>query len=207
MNYSRLILKKTDGPITDFAAERNKLLEKAKEDWVLFVDSDEEVPEELNREILDLARMTQYEGYLIKRKDFFFGKWLRFGETGKIKLLRLGKKGAGKWERKVHEIWKIGETGKIGEMKNPLLHYPHQTISSFIDSINRYTDIDAKELVQEGKKFSCFRVAANPLGKFLQNYFTRLGFLDGRAGFVHAFMMAFQSLVVRVKQYDLLQTS
>lgn len=191
MRFTKVVLFKNDGPITDFAKERNFLLAKAETEWVLFVDSDEKLSPELEKEILGTDKMTQYDGYYINRRDFFFGKWLRFGETGNIKLLRLGKKGAGQWIRKVHEYWDIKNAGTL---KNPLLHYPSLTI----EKINRYSEIDAREF----KHFSYLEVFLKPVGKFIQNYFLRLGLLDGSPGFIHAFMMSFQSLVVRVKQYE-----
>ncbi|MDO8514877.1 MAG: hypothetical protein Q7S14_00090, partial [bacterium] len=104
-----------------------------------------------------------------------------------------------KWVRKVHEFWDIKNTGELEEY---LIHYPHPTIFDFINQINLYTETDAKELLKEGKKFSYFRLICNPIGKFIQNYFLKLGFLDGSAGFVYAFMMSFHSLVVRVKMHD-----
>lgn len=185
------ITLKTDYPITDFAAERNRLLEKAPDGWVFFVDSDEEVTEELDKEILDAARMTAHRGYYIKRRDYFFGKWLKFGETGDIRLLRLGKKNAGKWVRKVHEYWDINN---VGLLKNPLLHYPHKNIKSFIEKINFYTELE-REVFK-------YKNLGKPFAKFVLNYFIKLGFLDGMAGFVHVFMMAFQSIVMRVKEYE-----
>lgn len=192
MKFTKIVLTKSDGPITDFAKERNLLLENAKGEWVLFVDSDEEVTKELEEEILEQVQDDMVDGYYIRRRDFFFGRWLHFGETGNIKLLRLGKKGTGKWVRKVHEYWDIKNAG---ELKNPLLHYPSLTI----EKINRYSEIDAKEF----NSFSYPEVLFKPVGKFIQNYFLRLGFLDGIPGFVHAFTMSLQSLVVRVKQYEM----
>jgi glycosyltransferase involved in cell wall biosynthesis len=187
-------------PIKDFAAVRNAALAKAKNEWVLFVDDDEEVTPELAKEILDAARMTKYDGYYLPRQDFFFGKWLKFGETGNIKLLRLGKKRAGVWKRKVHEFWDIKNTGTL---KNLLLHRPHKSIADFIKKANYYSEIDAREFGY----FSLAEVFLKPTGKFFLNYVFHLGFLDGFAGFVMAFMMSFQSLLVRVKQYDLFQTA
>lgn len=197
-----IITLKTDWPIEDFAAERNKLLEAAPEGWVLFLDSDEKLSKELSDEVLRCTQDDSFDGYLIKRVDFFLGRWLRFGETGNIKLVRLGKRGAGQWKRKVHEYWDIKNPG---ELKNPILHTPHPTITAFIDKINFYSGLDAVELgphfakASRGERFLCF---GKPIAKFFLNYFLRLGFLDGEAGFVHAFMMSFQSLVVRVKQYE-----
>lgn len=196
------IIIKECGEISDFAAVRNEALKKAKGEWVLFIDSDEvvskELAEEIRVKIQDLRNKTQ--GYYLRRQDCFWGKTLHFGETGNIKLLRLAQKEAGRWQRKVHEVWRI--PGPVGELRNPLNHFPHQTIFDFISSINHYSDLDATELCQEDKGFSYWRTIANPLAKFTVNYFLKLGFLDGFAGFVMAFMMSFQSLVTRVKQYD-----
>lgn len=194
MNSISFLTLQTKKPITDFALERNLLLHKAKTLWVFFVDTDEEITTELKKEIetLDLVN----DGYYVKRKDYFMGQWLRFGETGSIKLLRLGKRDAGIWKRRVHEYWDIKNAG---ELKNPLKHYPVWSIAK----INFYSDLDAKEF----DRFRYHEVIFKPVGKFILNYFLRLGFLDGFPGFVHAYLMSFQSLVVRVKQYDFTKAS
>lgn len=179
---------------SDWARARNEAMVTAKNEWVLFVDSDEVISTPLRQ-----GFAGQADGYFIKRRDIFWGHEMRFGEAGRTKLLRLGRKSAGKWVRKVHEYWDI----KISEeLDNVLIHYPHPTIKDFINQINFYTEIDSKELLKEGKKFSYFRLIVNPMGKFLKNYLLRLGFLDGIAGFVYAFMMSFHSLVVRVKMHE-----
>lgn len=188
------------GLISDFSAVRNRELAKAKGDWVLFVDDDEVVSDELSAEI-NKAIQGDKVGYYLTRDDYFWNRRLRFGETASVRLLRLAKKDAGKWEGRVHETWQI--LGPTGTLKNPLQHYPHPTISAFLGQINHYTDLRAKELGH----FSLWQTLPFPPAKFLQNYILRLGFLDGLAGLVMAFMMSLHSLIVRVKQYDLSQTS
>lgn len=178
----------------DFAAKRNWGLAKAQGDWVLFIDPDEEVSEELRDEIPMAIGMTKYDGFYINRRDYFMGRWLRFGETGQVRLLRLAKKDAGVWKRKVHEYWDIKNAG---ELKNPLKHFAHPTIGSFISKINLYSDIDAGEF-QHLNYFDLLK----PVGKFLNNYFFKLGFLDGVPGLAMAIMMSIYSLTVRVKQFE-----
>ena len=194
MNFTKVVLFYENKPITDFAAARNKLLNDSKDDWILFLDTDEVISQELNNEILKLVQNDNINGYYLKRDDYFFGRWLRFGETANVRLLRLGRKGSGKWKNPVHEVWNI--SGPTGELKNPLLHYSHPTIKSCISKINQYTDIAAKD-----KKFNFFELIY-PIIKFIQNYFLRRGFLDGFPGFVMAYMMSLHSLIVRVKTYD-----
>jgi len=183
----------------NFAAQRNFGLEKAKEDWVLFVDADERVSPWLAKEIRETLEKTNFNGFYLKRRDWFQGKKLEHGEVGKTKLLRLGRKKAGKWQRQVHEIWQI--KGKLGELNNFLDHYPHPTVSEFLKEVNFYSTLHAQVLYGEKIKPSLFRIIFNPTGKFIQNYFLRLGFLDGMPGLVVALMMSFHSFLARSKLY------
>jgi glycosyltransferase involved in cell wall biosynthesis len=192
------IIELTDSVNDDFATARNRGLERARGEWVLFVDSDEVVTRQLEQEIRNRTKINNHDGYYLRRDDYFWGRKLKFGETARVKLLRLGKKTAGEWKRPVHEYWDIKNAG---ELINHLQHYPHPTISEFIKSINYYSDIDAKEF--RFKPLDLFK----PLVKFFQNYVLRLGFLDFTPGLVVAFMMSLQSLIVRVKSYELTKNS
>jgi len=191
----------------DFAAQRNFGLEKAKSDWVLFLDSDEIVTNDLRLEIETKTHnrviAQKCAGYYIPRKDFFLGKWLEFGETSKVQLLRLAKKTAGKWMGRVHEQWLV--EGHVGILNKPILHYPHPSISSFLSDINRYTDLVAQSWMEEGRKMDTWEIVVYPKLKFFQNYILRLGFLDGIPGLMVAFMMSFHSFLARAKYWTLNQ--
>jgi len=191
--------------IADFAASRNAELAKAKTPWVLFLDSDETLTPELEQEIqLAVSRKPYaYDAYYLHRLDTFMGRQLHRGETGHAKFIRLAKKDFGKWERPVHEVW--GGQGKVGELKNPLLHNAHPTISSFLDKINTYSTIEAKYRFDQGKKSSLWRIALYPILKFKLNYFWRLGFLDGTPGAIMAIMMSFHSYLTWTKLFLLQQ--
>lgn len=184
----------------DFAFQRNFGLAKAGGEWVLFVDSDEVVTKELAGEVRQAVR-TEHKGFYIKRKDWFFGQWLRYGETANVRLLRLAKKDTGKWEQPVHEEWKI--TGNVKTLVNPLPHYPHQNVAQFLDEINWYSTLYARYVFTRGIKEPRWQIAGKPLAKFFVNYIWRLGFLDGTAGLVVALMMSFHSFLVRAKLWKL----
>jgi glycosyltransferase involved in cell wall biosynthesis len=185
----------------DFASQRNFGLKKAKGDWVLFLDADERVSHALRAEIFNFqfSIFKNYNGFYLRRKDWFGRRWLKYGETANVKLLRLAKKDAGSWKRKVHEVWEV--KGEIGELKNPILHYPHPTISDFLKQINFYSTLHAQALWEEKVRPSLWRIIFYPLGKFFQNYIWRRGFLDGMPGLIVALMMSFHSFLAQSKLY------
>lgn len=183
----------------DFSKQRNFGLEKASGNWALFVDADERVTPSLREEIIQLTNnpINQCDGFYIKRRDLMWGKELKHGETGNIVLLRLARKGEGKWEGKVHEEWQV--KGKIDFLENLIFHYPHENINDFLRKINFYTDIRARELLEEGVRANFFSIILYTKAKFIQNYFIKLGVLDGMPGLIHALLMSFHSFLVRGK--------
>jgi len=214
----------------DYSQQRNFAATQAKGDWLLYLDSDEKLTDELVAEIKEVvydripARNathgvaggpnTEYQItnndyripniYYIKRRDFFWGKQLRFGETKTARekgFVRLVKKNSGHWEGFVHEVF-ISEH-KPSSLNGYIDHFPHQTVSEFLQSINEYSSVRAKELKNNGEQFSTLKMIFYPFGKFVYTYFVKLGFLDGPAGFAYSFMMSFHSFLVRAKLLNL----
>jgi glycosyltransferase involved in cell wall biosynthesis len=187
----------------DFAAQRNFGLQKTEYDWVLFVDADEVVSTDLQKEISQAIVKSIYEAYKIRRRDFFWGQELKHGETQKVRnngLIRLMIKGSGEWSGSVHE--EFYTKANVGMLKKFLDHYPHQTIKEFLESVNHYSTVRARELEKAGTKTNSFEIVLLPFGKFLLNYFLYLGFLDGPAGFAYSFFMSFHSFLVRAKLFQ-----
>jgi len=189
----------------DFSKQRNLGLEKTTGEWVLFVDADERVSPALWYEIMQHTNnpINSYSGYFIKRTDVMWGRELKHGESGNIKLLRLAKRNSGQWRGHVHEIWKI--KGKTSTLNSPLMHYPHQTIGEFLMEINFYTDLRTKELHAKKVRVFWWSIILYPKAKFIFNYIIKMGFLDGLPGLVVALMMSFHSFLVRAKLWQLCQ--
>jgi len=190
----------------DFAEQRNFGLEKATNDWVLFIDADEVMSEELKKEIVSLfhGSIVKENAFYLRRRDYFWEQELRFGEIRKVRnrgIVRLVKKNSGQWMGTVHEVFHTAN--KVGQLNGYLNHYPHPTLKEFINDINYYSSIRAEELFNRGVKTNIFEIIFFPFGKFIYNYFLNLGFLDGPAGFTYAFMMSFHSFLVRAKLYQI----
>ena len=186
----------------DFSAQRNFGISKAKNEWVLFVDSDEIISDALAFEIsnaitLKDQSLRSFNGFYIKRSDFMWGKRLMHGETGNISLLRLARKNKGLWKGMTHEKWEI--TRPVGRLVNPLLHFPHTTLEEFLREVNFYTDIRAQELKTKKTKVFFWSIVFYPVGKFLINFIFKKGFMDGMQGLIFAIVMSFHSFLVRSK--------
>lgn len=187
----------------DFAVQRNFGLSLATNEWVLFIDADEVVTDELKFEI----RNTKFEkdAYYLRRRDYFWNQELKYGEIRQIRqigLIRLIRKESGEWMGNVHEVFHTAKN--IGRLNNFINHYPHPSLKEFINDVNRYSDIRAEELYKKDVRTDILQIIFLPFLKFIYNYFFNVGFLDGPAGFTYAFMMSFHSFLVRAKLYQLI---
>lgn len=179
----------------DYSEQSNFGMQKSKGEWILFVDADERVSEALRAElsIVNDQVSNSYYGFYLKRIDYMWGKWLRRGESGSFRSLRLVKKGSGKWTRRVHPNFVI--EGMTSELKNPLLHYPHPTLREFLESVNRWSSWHALANKEEGKSSSLAKIIFWPGAHFIKNFILRGGFLDGMQGFVFAAVMSIHSFL------------
>ena len=187
--------------MSSFSNQRNFGITHSKNEWIFFLDADEVVSSKLQNIILKSLDSKKYDGYMMRRVDFMWGKKISKGELLNIYLLRLAKKNFGKWSGMVHETW-VGK-GKIGKISEPILHSPHQSIGEFLYEINKYTSIRSEELVEEKSKINMLSLLFYPLSKFVFNYFFKLGFLEGNRGFIISVMMSFHSFLARGKAFDL----
>lgn len=178
--------------ITDFAAARNRLMKGETAEWLLWLDSDEKLSGRIDPDKLD-----KRFNYSFRRDDWFLGRQLKFGETAHVRLTRLVQPGTGKWVGKVHE--RFESLLQVRNLKSPkIIHRRKITISQFLDRLNYYSDLRAKEI----SDFSAFELILYPLLKFVKNYFWRLGWLDGVPGLAMAWLMSLHSLMVRIKVYE-----
>ncbi len=177
--------------IRDFAKERNELLLGAKSNWVFFVDSDETISNNIREEVERVISnpRNKYNGFYIYRKDYFLGEY-----SGTDKILRLGKRNCGHWERKVHEVWAI--KGSIGQLKNPLIHNTADNLHDFVAKINFYSTLHAEENLKEGKKSNIVKIIIFPVLKFIQSM------IIGR-GFVMSMLQSFHSFLSWSKEWTL----
>lgn len=208
-----------------------------KHEWVLIVDCDERIPDELWDEIEVAIKKSEYSGYYLNRKVFFLGKWIRFGGKYPDWNLRLFRHSKGRYENlnteeirntgdnEVHEHVVIQE-GEIGYLKNDMLHIDFRNLYHWLERHNRYSNWEARvyynllngmeddgtiganlfgDAVQRKRflKKIWVRLPFKPFLRFILFYFVRLGFLDGRAGYIYGRLLSQYEYQIGVKLFEL----
>ncbi len=177
-------------PWKGFAAQKNSAMEKASGDWVLQLDADEALEPELVEEIKAATEQKNVSGFWIPRKNFFLGRWIKHGGFYPDPKLRLIRRGAGKFEEYgAHPTIKVN--GPNGRLTHALIHNAYPTLRGYIDHMNSYSSSGAEVAAAKGHRgFNLVNIMLRPKLTFLYNYLLRLGFLDGREGFLLHFYHA-----------------
>ncbi len=169
-------------PWLGYGQQKNFAHEKAKEQWVLNIDADEVVTSELREEILSQITQGSTSGFKIPRKTWFLNRWIMHGGWYPNYLMRLAKKSDAKWtEPAIHEELLV--RGVIENLKNPLLHYTFVDLKDQVTRNVRYAGLGADQLIASRARPSLVKLLLKPIGKFIETYFFKLGFLDGLPGF------------------------
>jgi len=188
-----------------FGAQKQFAVEQARHDWVLCVDADEIVTDELRASILAaLAAPTDKAGWRMARCNRFLGRWLRHGEGYPDWCLRLFDRRRAYWSLDaVHE--KVICAGPIGRLQGDLLHDSAETLERYLAKQNRYSTLAAERAHAAGRRTNAFALLLSPLLRFVKFYFLRLGLLDGLPGFVHIAIGCGASFAKHAKLYALQQ--
>jgi len=174
-----------------FAEAKNFAISKAMNDWVLWLDADERVTPELADEIRNIVAQDSGDvaGYSVARRAYFLGRWIKHCGWYPGRVVRLFKKDKGTFSGSlVHEHLVLN--GKIGELKNDLVHYTDSNLEHYFDKFNKYTTLASHELVQMKGKFRITDLLFRPPFLFFKMYILKLGFLDGMQGFILSVLSA-----------------
>jgi len=183
-----------------YMEQKNFALSKARGDWVLSLDADEEINADLREEILtEIGRPDARDGYRIPRRSFYQGRWIDHSGFYPDRQLRLFRSDRGRWTGgRVHE--RVAIKGIVDDLKNDLLHYPYKgTISGQLQTVNSFSSLLAQDMYEKGKRYHLWLLVFRPAFKFLEVYVLKLGFLDGLAGFIIATTSAYALFVRYVK--------
>lgn len=172
-----------------FGIQKNRALDHASGEWIFSIDADERVSTELANEIISTVKSPAYDGYILKRKNFYRGQWIKNCGWWPDKILRLFKKDSGRFnERLVHESIQLA--GPIGELNHPIEHCSFNSASDFISKADSYSTLGARQMLQKNKKSGAADAIIHAAATFIKVLVIRRGFMDGRAGLLIAFSNA-----------------
>ena len=169
------------------AAQKQFAVDQATHNWILSLDADERVSPELKAEIEELKNRPEdqlADGYLIPRRSFYQGRWIRGGGWYPDFQLRLFRKSAGNWDpRLIHESVKMRADARVGKLSGDILHYSVRDSAHHHQMIGeRYAPLAAQQMFNEGRRTSTFKIALAAPSAFIRSFILKGGFRDGTAG-------------------------
>ncbi len=186
-----------------FAEERNLGADKASGEWILQLDSDEVVTEDFKKKCDEILPRTKFAAFKFKRKNVFIGHEFRYGGWYHWSQ-HLFKKGFARYKGRVHENMIVD--GEVGHIDADILHVPFDSISEFIERQNRYTDLQAQDIIDTEKDLGIKKIKYNlrtkPLKLFKKIYLNKKGYREGIYGFVFALLFSWVHFMKWAKVWE-----
>ena len=160
--------------------------------WIFMIDSDERIPPELAKEIREvITTTTEPTVFIVRRKTWVFGRYLRHGGWYPDEVARLYTKGSAGYDSStVHEKLVPYKGTRVKKLANPLLHYSYRDLEHYLVKSARYAALSGREKKRRGERYLLARGIYHGTWGFFRMYFIRLGFLDGRSGLLIAILSA-----------------
>jgi glycosyltransferase involved in cell wall biosynthesis len=198
----RLGARVIEEPWRGYAGQKNFASQCATFDWILSIDADEAVTEELEAEILALKRDgPPCDGYSMPRLAQYLGRWIMHSGWYPDRKVRLFHRQKAAWVGEyVHESVRV--TGSVGEFEGKLLHFTCDSLSQHLRTLDRYTTLAAQELLAKGSQVPMSRILLDPAWTFVRTYVIRRGFLDGPQGLAIAWMAALYTFLKYAKAWQ-----
>ena len=193
----------------DFVQQKNVALDQATGDYVLSLDADEALSEELQQAIVAIKQDCRFLAYRFNRLTNYCGQWIRHGGWYPDAKLRLWKRSAGRWGGSViHESVTLDDPTSVHWVKRDILHYSYHSVEDHVTQLNKFTSMSAQSYLQRGKKVvPIVHFVIYPFFTFVHRYVFRLGFLDGYLGYVVCKSTAYAKYLKYVKLYALRRQS
>jgi glycosyltransferase involved in cell wall biosynthesis len=180
-----------ENPWPGYAAQKNFALDHATHPWILSLDADERVTDDLRREIETLIeRGPECEGYFIPRRNIFWGRWMRGKAFYPDYQMRFFRKEAGRFnDRKVHESVEI--KGRTAFLRGDLEHLSYDSLGDYLLRLERYSALAAADLKRHGVRPRWNQIWLRPPARFFRDYILQRGFVDGMDGLIVSALDAF----------------
>jgi glycosyltransferase involved in cell wall biosynthesis len=173
----------TDWP--GYGPQNNRGIDSAGGDWFFSLDADERISPELAAEIRAAIERDDVNGFRVPRTSMYCGRFMRHGGWTPDYTWRLARRGAGRFTAHfLHAHLQV--QGSTGTLRHPIVHYSFRSMESVLEKLNRYSTASARDMTASRRRGSLGRAVGHGLWAFFRTYVLRLGFLDGRWGFMLA---------------------
>jgi glycosyltransferase involved in cell wall biosynthesis len=192
-------------PWAGFIEQKNFAVSLATYDWILNLDADERVPEQLRLAIERELLAPRYDGYWIARRNYFLGRWMRHGGWYPDRVLRLFDRRTGRFGGLNPHAYFVMSEGSVGSLNGDLVHLTYRDFSQFIQKQDWYTGISVEGMVRNGRRrgsVGSAELMLRPLVKFVQVYLLKRGFLDGIQGLIAALGAACFNFIKYAKLWE-----
>ena len=186
-----------------YSATKNFANAQAKHNWILSLDADEALSDELKQSLLALKQLPELTTAKFNRLTNYCGSWIKHGGWYPDTKIRLFDRTITKWTGIIHEELTFSKPVDIKQLKGDCLHYSYYTLEQHYKQADNFTTIAAKDLFVQGKRVSFDKLYISPIVKFIRDYFIKLGFMDGSAGFTVARISAYATYLKYKKLNDL----
>lgn len=186
----------------DFSEMRNFGKEKASGDWLLYIDADERISDELKKRILVAITHDKFSGYEVHRKNNFLGKWMEYGGWENEYLLRLiQKEKLTHWFGKLHETAKV--EGKVGKIEEAILHFSHRNIFDMVEKTNKWSELEAESRFNmKHPKMTALRFIKLFFVDFAKRVISKKAYKDGTVGMIEAIYQPYSLLITYLKLWE-----
>lgn len=199
---ARVVHNKFEGHIE----QKNFALSQAANDYVLSLDADECLSEELLKSIAEIKNDWTHDAYFFNRLNNYCGQWIRYGAWYPDRKTRLVDRRKGRWGGyNPHDQIILNDGASIKKLNGDLLHYSFNSVAEHVAQINYFSDIIAYEGWKKREVSFPLQVVLNPFFSFLRDYLFRLGFLDGKYGFIISINVSFGKYLKYAKLHMLKQ--
>ncbi len=179
-----------------FIEQKNRAVTHASNPYILSLDADEELSEELQKSISEVKNNWQADGYTFNRLSSYCGKWIKHCGWYPDKKLRLFDSRKGKFAGKnPHDQYMLEKGAKTKYLKGDLRHYTYDSIKDHVDISYKYSEVMAKRLSDEGKKPGYFRILLSPCFKIFKILILKRGYKEGFEGLLIAFTAAYSTFL------------
>jgi glycosyltransferase involved in cell wall biosynthesis len=195
---ARVVVREWPG----YIAQKNFAAAQAAHDWIFSLDADERITTVLATEVRRVLERPGHLAYRVPRLTWHLGRWIRGTDWYPDYQTRLYDRRAAQWAGGyVHESVTAG--GPVGRLHGELQHFAYRDIADHLETINRYTSYAARQMHEEGRRGSTWKMLLHPPAAFLRNYLLKGGFRLGTAGFIVSAMNAYYVFLKFAKLWQL----